>query len=221
MREWHKWIDRFEVYGIPSCPIYTKQGENPSGHDAGIGASQASGGSTLRKLYLNAPFLALLDSLQVLMSQLIGLYSPPQTPNSNMEKGNLVNVQRPETPPPSDRRAHVPISPETPTHSAIHKEEKEDDKDGEVNMFYEDAHPSQPTTPILYNLIRNEAPPKFVIAPKTSETSEDKKDTMETEGEYFKRSIECRASGSEGRYTSWTSKRMSIRCEVSALTLCG
>lgn len=39
-----------------------------------------------------------------------------------------------------------------------------------ASLFDDNNHLSQPTTPVLYNLIRNEGPPKFIIA--TSKTPE-------------------------------------------------
>jgi hypothetical protein len=40
---------------------------------------------------------------------------------------------------------------------------------GGASLFDDNDQLSQPTTPVLYNLIRNEGPPKFVIASKTAE----------------------------------------------------
>jgi len=77
-------------------------------------------------------------------------------------------IPRPETPPPSTHRLEIPISPETPTPTPVHNISPVPTASG-ASLFHddEDTKPiiSQPSTPVLYNLIRNEGPPKFVIAP--------------------------------------------------------
>src|SRR5277367_2915086 len=76
-------------------------------------------------------------------------------------------IPRPETPPPSTHRLGIPISPETPTHSPLHHQNNPPTSTGGASLFDDDNKPiSQPPTPVLYNLIRNEGPPKFVIAPQ-------------------------------------------------------
>src|SRR5438045_9679898 len=83
------------------------------------------------------------------------LYAPPQTPGTKIEKTNPFEIARPETPPPSTHRLEIPVSPETPTHRNI--------GGGGASLFDDNNQLSQPTSPVLYNLIRNEGPPKFVI----------------------------------------------------------
>lgn len=76
-------------------------------------------------------------------------------------------IPRPETPPPSIHRLEIPVSPETPTPSPLHLHlDQSLSNPGGASLFDDDNKPiiSQPSTPVLYNLIRNEGPPKFVIA---------------------------------------------------------
>ena len=96
--------------------------------------------------------------------QFSGIYSPPQTPGTRIEKANPHELHRPETPPPSTHRLEIPVSPETPTP---HIRKNDDPRDTTSSSLFDDDNDqlSQPTTPVLYNLIRNEGPPKFVIAP--------------------------------------------------------
>ena len=70
---------------------------------------------------------------------------------------NHFEIERPETPPPSTHRLNFPGSPQTPTHPP----RQEDSTDA-----LDDRNEIQaPTTPVLYNLIRNDGPPKFVMTP--------------------------------------------------------
>jgi hypothetical protein len=94
--------------------------------------------------------------------QFPGVYSPPQTPGTKIEKANPLEIARPETPPPSTHRLEIPDSPETPTRPPVNN-------GGGASLFDDNNQLSQPTTPVLYNLIRNEGPPKFVITSKTAE----------------------------------------------------
>ena len=77
-------------------------------------------------------------------------------------------IPRPETPPPSTHRLEIPISPESPTHSPLHHPNNPPTSTGGASLFDDDDNKplSQPPTPVLYNLIRNEGPPRFVIAPQ-------------------------------------------------------
>jgi hypothetical protein len=87
----------------------------------------------------------------------------------------MIEIPRPETPPPSTHRRQTPVSPETPTHAPIHK-----DQDNEEPTLLEDnEHISQPSTPVLYNLIRNETPPKYVVTTPEPETDEIKESPEE------------------------------------------
>jgi len=72
-------------------------------------------------------------------------------------EGNHFEIERPETPPPSTHRLNFPGSPQTPTHPPLQDDSNEtlDDRN-EIEA---------PATPVLYNLIRNDGPPKFVMAP--------------------------------------------------------
>ena len=71
------------------------------------------------------------------------------------------SILRPETPPPSTHRIEAAVvSPQTPTHPP-----SKPVLAGGASLFDDDNKTvSQPSTPVLYNLIRNEGPPKFVIA---------------------------------------------------------
>lgn len=114
---------------------------------------------------------------------MIGIYSPPQTPNSNIDKTDPLEIPRPETPPPSTHRHEAPVSPETPTHPSLH----DGDRVGGATLFDDKAHLSQPSTPVLYHLIRNEGPPKFVIASPTSENPKDVNENVDaTESMFLK-----------------------------------
>jgi hypothetical protein len=90
---------------------------------------------------------------------LIGLISPPPTPNSNLkiQQSTPRHTIRPETPPPSTHHPEIPISPETPTHPSLHI-----DINNGATLFDDKNFTQGPSTPVLYNLIRNEGPPKFV-----------------------------------------------------------
>jgi hypothetical protein len=92
------------------------------------------------------------------------MYSPPQTPGTQTKKAHRHEFHRPETPPPSTHRLEIPVSPETPTPRF---RKNDDPEETTSSSLFDDNHHqlSQPTTPVLYNLIRNEGPPKFVIAP--------------------------------------------------------
>jgi hypothetical protein len=105
---------------------------------------------------------------------LIGVYSPPQTPNSKFGKANPLEIARPETPPPSTHRLEIPVSPETPTHSPIRSD------NGDASLFDDNNRLSQPTTPVLYNLIRNEGPPMFVIQNTESSSVKENADPSES-----------------------------------------
>src|SRR5579859_6577140 len=76
-----------------------------------------------------------------------------------------MNNNNPQTPPPSTHRVEVPISPETPTHQPL-------TIDSGASLFNAVTPPQQPTTPVLYNLIRNEGPPKFIPVGGPKEISE-------------------------------------------------
>src|SRR5579859_8301622 len=78
-----------------------------------------------------------------------------------------MNNNNPQTPPPSTHRVEVPISPETPTHQPL-------TIDSGASLFNAVTPPQQPTTPVLYNLIRNEGPPKFIpiVSPKEIELAD-------------------------------------------------
>jgi hypothetical protein len=103
------------------------------------------------------------------------VFSPPHTPSSKQKvpdsnllslEDSIVSQDRPETPPPSTHRienaGHTVASPTTPTPAPVHGD------DG-ATLF---DQLEQPPTPVLYNLIRNEGPPKFVIG--RSNTPDDK-----------------------------------------------
>jgi hypothetical protein len=109
---------------------------------------------------------------------LTGIYSPPQTPDSKIEKANPFEIVRPETP-VSTHRLENPVFPETPTHLPLHSDSS---LVGETSLFDDNIQIVQPTTPVLYNLIRNEGPPKFVIASKTPEKPRDEELDSPSEG---------------------------------------